>query len=247
MDAGTKSSSESRYIKTAIEPMPSDVQLLRDWGQGLDALINRDDLRDGRPWVPSCCDWMRFRPDPFAREAMLRCGATYPEVIGQVREFLQHAETAFAEFLKHDPPIECPSCHKTGYLESSESRPGVLSCEYCGECVTLSPLRDQERVCELMGDALPNLARVILVAADAIEDGQKPDRTSDKSEIEYPRNQNVIDFCKELAGRVPHGHTQAQIAREFVEGTKLKPDSLIRQANRFPHLWKPGQTGQTRQ
>lgn len=55
--------------------------------------------------------------------------------------------------------------------------------------------------------------------------------------VKYPENQSVTDLCKELAerfGREP----EAKIAREFCAGTNLNPASMLRQARRYPHLWK---------
>ena len=83
----------------------SDLWSIRGWGERLDALLTDDEPRDGLPWEPSTLDWVIFRPDESARDAMIRYGVKYPEVIGQVREFLDYVECRYLKF-DHDESSE---------------------------------------------------------------------------------------------------------------------------------------------
>jgi hypothetical protein len=57
-----------------------------------------------------------------------------------------------------------------------------------------------------------------------------------------PDSQQVRDLCRKLQKELPGGLSQIAIARESTgetEGNDRKAQSLLRQARRFPHLWKP--------
>ena len=56
-----------------------------------------------------------------------------------------------------------------------------------------------------------------------------------------PVSVNVLDLCRLLNKELPNGKTQSQIAREFMretDGDDRKAQALLRQARRFPHLWR---------
>jgi hypothetical protein len=56
-----------------------------------------------------------------------------------------------------------------------------------------------------------------------------------------PASQEVRDLCRALQKELPNGRSQMVIARELTgesEGDDRKAKSLLRQARRFPHLWK---------
>src|SRR5262245_35023162 len=99
----------------------SDVQYLRWWGERLDALLSRDDLRDGQPWNPSRFDAMIFRPDVDARAALTRMALKYPQLHVEMREAMERAEWAFADFIRLLPPPVCSACGKADYWEEDES------------------------------------------------------------------------------------------------------------------------------
>jgi hypothetical protein len=44
---------------------------------------------------PSCHDWMIFRPDSLARDAMMRFSIAFPHVIKQLDDYLTHTEQCF--------------------------------------------------------------------------------------------------------------------------------------------------------
>jgi hypothetical protein len=53
-----------------------------------------------------------------------------------------------------------------------------------------------------------------------------------------PESQEVRDLCQKLQRELPEGHKQSEIARDVAGGDDKKAQSLLRQARRFPHLWK---------
>lgn len=69
----------------------SDLHWLWGWGARLHSLVASDVL-------PSRHDWMIFRPDGLARNAMMRLSIKYPHVIKQVDEYLDFLEKSWTEF-----------------------------------------------------------------------------------------------------------------------------------------------------
>jgi hypothetical protein len=68
------------------------------------------------------------------------------------------------------------------------------------------------------------------------------DSKTDKQKQIQPASVDVRDLCHKLERELPKGVTQIAVAREFTgetEGHDPKAQSLLRQARRFPHLWKP--------
>ncbi len=86
--------------ETHIDRFPyeygSDLHWLWGWGYRLDDLLTRD--RD----EPSKHDWMVFRPDGLAVDAMMRFSRKYAYVIKQVDEYLEFVEEKFGEFFADD-------------------------------------------------------------------------------------------------------------------------------------------------
>ena len=73
----------------------SDLHWLWGWGERLRSLLS-DDV------PPSKYDWMVFRPDRLARDAMMRFSVKYPHVIKQIDDYLDFANARFEEFLSDD-------------------------------------------------------------------------------------------------------------------------------------------------
>jgi len=73
-------------------PYGSDLHWFWGWGDRLRALIDADDS-------PSEHDWMIFRPDRLAADAMQRFGENHYVAIKQVDDALGWANDAFAAFL----------------------------------------------------------------------------------------------------------------------------------------------------
>lgn len=69
----------------------SDLHWLCGWGDRLGSYLDSDPL-------PSSLDWMIFRPDSLARDAMARFSTTYPLVIKQVDDYLDSADRQFRVF-----------------------------------------------------------------------------------------------------------------------------------------------------
>ena len=92
----TKSKGE---IMAGESPFPyeygSDLHWLWGWGERLGSLLS-DDL------PPSKHDWMVFRPDRLARDAMMRFSIKYPHVIKQIDDYLDFTDARFDEFLSDD-------------------------------------------------------------------------------------------------------------------------------------------------
>ena len=56
--------------------------------------------------------------------------------------------------------------------------------------------------------------------------------------IKWPDNPDVRDLCAVLARDGGGTKSEIEIAREFAAGDNDKAENLLRQARRFPHLWK---------
>lgn len=171
------------------DPLPgeygSDVWSFRAWGERLDSMIGRED------WKPSRVDWMVFRPPSQTRDAMIRWGEKYPQVIGQIREFLDHAERAFADFLRVQSPIECPECGSSDDLEFSD---GWLHCRECDKRTGLTrhPLHMVESATDRVAGAYCSLARVILVAAETIESAERgPNDMATPAQRQWPEEETL--------------------------------------------------------
>lgn len=67
----------------------------------------------------------------------------------------------------------------------------------------------------------------------------KPD-TPKKSSVSFPQSQKLLSFCHKLKRDLRPGVRQIDVALDFANGDKAKAESLLRQANRYPHLWKYG-------
>lgn len=82
---------------TAISPYAdgSDLDSLWGWAQRLGAL-----LADDRP--PTSCDWMIFRPDRTAANAMMRLSVSYPHVVRQIADTLDFVEKWFERLPEGD-------------------------------------------------------------------------------------------------------------------------------------------------
>lgn len=146
---------------------PPNIHWFRGWGVRLRAMVQSDE------WEPSRYDGMIFRPDQNAREAMIRFGGRYPQVIGQVREYLAHAEEVFADFLQLQPPIVCPTCGSGSDIVDTNGR---QHCCECGTGILPPPQTPHEAEDAKAGlcDALMNLERVLSVAVDTIEKLEAP-------------------------------------------------------------------------
>ncbi len=74
------------------------------------------------------------------------------------------------------------------------------------------------------------------------ESGQDTEAgTARKFPALLPDSREVRDLCHALQRELPNGRSQIVIARELTgesEGDDRKAKSLLRQARRFPHLWK---------
>lgn len=112
--------------------------------------------------------------------------------------------------------------------------------------VARSSLDDRQDVKETIANALDVDAPVHIHAIPApqkttVETTARPIVSADNTKIvepvKYPENQSVTDLCKELAERFGK-ESEAKIVREFCAGTNLNPASMLRQARRYPHLWK---------
>jgi hypothetical protein len=73
----------------------SDLHWFWGWGQRIDAILQDEQC-------PSQYDWMIFRPDRLARNAMMRFSIKYPHVVKQVDDYLDFAEKCFAEYKADD-------------------------------------------------------------------------------------------------------------------------------------------------
>jgi len=78
---------------------------------------------------------------------------------------------------------------------------------------------------------------------DSADNDDNENSFSSIDKIKHPQNPDVIDLCKKLAAEYPRGRPLIEIAREFVTENgavgRLNPSNLLRQAQRYPHLWKP--------
>lgn len=147
----------------------SDLHWFDGWGARIRGWDNSDD--NDIPWEPTRLSWFIFRPDEFARNAMIRLGVRYPQVIRQVREFLDHAERMFSPFCDLLPPDECSECHKCGYLIEDEDELGkFLLCEWCGDRIAWTPSDPElvDRTASYFHESLIDLGRVIGVATETI-------------------------------------------------------------------------------
>jgi hypothetical protein len=79
------------------------------------------------------------------------------------------------------------------------------------------------------------LAKAVHIAGTA----RSADNPADKKKKKHPHNPDVRDLCSELAARVGKDESEEQIALSFAHGNKEKAKSLLRQARRFPWLYRP--------
>jgi hypothetical protein len=112
---------------------------------------------------------------------------------------------------------------------------------------------DNQRVAALVckhGNLQPNVFREMTaedripfleVAIDA-SPTTTPRDTKDKTDPKMPDNPDVRDLCHLLGKnqeKISKGDTsEIGVAREFTSGNDKKAASLLRQARRFPHLWR---------
>ena len=73
----------------------SDLHWLWGWGERLRSLLS-DDV------PPSKHDWMVFRPDRLAHDAMMRFSIKYSHIIKQIEDYLDFADARFDDFLGDD-------------------------------------------------------------------------------------------------------------------------------------------------
>lgn len=76
-------------------PYGSDLHWFWGWGARIEDLLENE--RD-----VSAYDWMIFRPDRLARDAMMRFSIRYPHIIKQVDDFLDWTEKHFQAFQSND-------------------------------------------------------------------------------------------------------------------------------------------------
>ncbi|MCL4206588.1 MAG: hypothetical protein KJ000_29240 [Pirellulaceae bacterium] len=70
-----------------------------------------------------------------------------------------------------------------------------------------------------------------------------PDTKPDTQKISCPKSPRLLALIKKLQRDVVPGVRLIDVARDFVDGDDKKAESLLRQANRYKHLWKTGHTG----
>lgn len=70
----------------------SDLHWLWGWGYRLRSMLNDDH-------EPSEYDWMIFRPDELARDAMMRFSIEYSHIVKQIDDYLEFTEKQFQAFL----------------------------------------------------------------------------------------------------------------------------------------------------
>ena len=148
-----------------LRPMPSDVDLLRGWGERLDSM-----LRDEK-WAPRHLDFWVFRPDEHAAHGMIRLGIRYPHAIAELRDALRYIEDRFQEFKDANPQVRCRFCSSYDVRDDD----GLRFCNDCGERDEI-PRISPELAASTSGnyaDALLTLSRMIPVAADAITKAEK--------------------------------------------------------------------------
>lgn len=78
---------------------PQDIEgtplyWLNGWGSSLEAWVDADNH-------PSECDWIRFRPDEKARDALDELSLNYQLIIRGILDYLDAANKRFDEFLNH--------------------------------------------------------------------------------------------------------------------------------------------------
>lgn len=73
-----------------------DVYYLGGWAEKIEFMLDGgESVSDPGSWEPSCDDWMVFRPDEFAVDAMLRLSVKYPVLISRIQEYLDHTNKMF--------------------------------------------------------------------------------------------------------------------------------------------------------
>ncbi|NLY00953.1 MAG: hypothetical protein GXY83_33095 [Rhodopirellula sp.] len=79
--------------------------------------------------------------------------------------------------------------------------------------------------------------------ATAANGDRTPDTKPDTRKISSPQSVELHRFVQKLKRDLRPGVRYIDVARDFANGDQKKAESLLRQANRYPHLWKPGKTG----
>jgi hypothetical protein len=88
-------------------------------------------------------------------------------------------------------------------------------------------------------DAMRFELQEILEPRPAGEEKQ-PDRPDSHKKVsqDFPQNPDIRDLCLLLAKELPKGRKKIEIAMEFASVSKREAENMLRQCNRFPHLWK---------
>lgn len=147
---------------TRVATVEEDLQWFRGWATRINAMLDRPHFQ------PDRFDWIVFRPDRWAREAMIRFGGKWPVIIRQVQDFLDHAERKYATMCEQLPVEECLVCRDD---EDYFDEQGYRSCRRCGARARL-PDVDWPTVNTARSNAAGaylRLAEVIETAVDAME------------------------------------------------------------------------------
>lgn len=149
-------------VATPVATVEEDLQWFRGWATRINAMLDRPHFQ------PDRFDWMVFRPDRWAREAMIRFGGKWPVIIRQVQDFLDHAERMYAAMCEQLPVEQCLVC---GDDEDYVDDRGYRSCRRCGARARL-PDVDWPTVNTARSNAAGaylRLAEVVETAVDAME------------------------------------------------------------------------------
>ena len=153
-------------------PEAVDLHWFRGWGERLSAWIRRPNFEPGRT------DCRVFRPDKLARDALVLFGLKFPELVGQVREFLDHTERSYENLCQLLPPDGCLSCNSAQDFKDED---GYRHCWICGKRNKLPPVNLKAIDIAQGGadESYSDLSHVILVAVNAIESnaaGAEPEK-----------------------------------------------------------------------
>jgi len=72
------------------------------------------------------------------------------------------------------------------------------------------------------------------------------DRKTDTRKFSFPKSAEVMELCRKLKRDLQQkgpSPSFISVALDFTDGDKKKAQNLLRQASRYPHLWKPDETG----
>lgn len=183
----------------------SDLHWLWGWGERLGAYVDSDQR-------PSKCDWMLFRPDRLANDAMVRLSLKYPFIMQHIKEFLDYAEQQFGLFTEGNRDAEADFA--TGMMDLADRIKVAVDAIAKAEAAPISNA-DSADTLRLFSGGVPGNTDIqdLIVKLDANEGKLKADKKS--------RNEIARKFTGETKGNDPKAQSLLRTIRRMQQNKQI--------------------------